>query len=98
MHVATEGLVHTVRLGPVGGGRIFSLAHKHRVLATGASANDFLATDGGVVDQCRRLNLVDSALTGLVVAGEAPRVRLAVARNGETVVCAGSDSNDVGDS
>jgi hypothetical protein len=71
-------------------------ANEQRVLTASASADDLLAADGRVVDDCRLLDIVDGALAGLVVAAEAPRVDLAVLGDGEAVVETGLYGDDVG--
>ena len=64
-------------------------------MTTGSCTNDLLAADGGVVDQCGSVDVVDRALAGLVVAGEAPGVDLAVGGDGEVVIGTGGDGDDV---
>lgn len=66
------------------------------VLAASAGGDEFLAADGGVVDDGGGVDVVDCALAGLVVAGEAPGVGLSVFGDGEVVVGASSDSDGAG--
>ena len=79
------GAVDAVDLGVLGN------THEQRVLPAGAGSDDLLAADGGVIDLRRLLNVVDGALPSLVVAGEAPRVDLAVGGDGEAVIEASLD-------
>lgn len=54
-------------------------------MTAGANADDLLAAGGCGIDDRRLLDVVDDALSGLVVAAEAPRVCLAVLGHGEAV-------------
>lgn len=82
-------------VGAVCRGGIFSLANEDRVLTTSTCSDDLLATNSSVVDQSRSVDIVDRALAGLVVAGEAPGVDLAIGGNGEVVIGTSSDGDDV---
>lgn len=68
---------------------------QQRVLSTSASADDLLVADGRVVDEGRLLDIVDGALASLEIAGEAPRVDLAILGDGEAVVESGLDGDDI---
>lgn len=72
------------------------MAGKHRVLTTSSGKRDVSVTDGSVVDQGGRLDVVRGTLPGLVVDGETPRVDLAVLSDGKGVVGPGSDGHDLG--
>jgi hypothetical protein len=91
----TSPLVSSVNLGAVGLGCRVRLAIEHRELAAGAGANNLLPAGSGIIDLRRRLNVVDCALARLIVAGKTPRVGLAICGNGEAVVGAGGDGDNV---
>lgn len=73
-----------------------SHAHKDGELSTSMSADDLLAANSRVVDQSGRLDIINRALAGLVVGGEAPRVHLAVASNCKAIVRARSNRRNIG--
>jgi hypothetical protein len=60
--------MNAVCLDAVRLGGIVGLAKDDRVLASSTGADNLLATDGGVVDKGGSMDIVDGALTGLVVA------------------------------
>lgn len=64
-------------------------------MTTSSGTDDLLASDGGVVDQGRSVDVLDRALAGLVVAGEAPGVDSAVGGDGEVVIGTGGDRDDI---
>ena len=84
-------------LGTVDTIRNLSLAEQDRKLAAGTGGNNLLAPDGGVIDQGGLLNVLDSALARLVVAGKAPGVSLAVTSDSEAIVRTGGDGDNVRD-
>jgi hypothetical protein len=88
-------LVDAVGLGAICRRDILSLADKDRVLATSACSNDLLAANGGVINNGGGVDVVDCALAGLVVAGEAPGEDLAFGVDGEVVVSASGDGDNV---
>lgn len=70
-------------------------SNKNGVLATSSSSNNLFAAYGGVVDHGRSLDVLDSALARLVVAGEAPRVGLAISGDGKVIIRSCRDGYDV---
>lgn len=68
-----------------------------RVLATGASEDELLTADSGVVNGGRGLDILSRALTSLVVGREAPRVSLALSVNGKVVVDTSGNVHTLGD-
>lgn len=87
--------VDAVCLDAVRLGGVVGLAEYDRVLASSTGADNLLATDGGVVDKGGSVDIVDSALAGLVVAREAPGEDLALGGDGKAVVGTGSDGDGV---
>jgi hypothetical protein len=67
------------------------------ILAARARKYQFPATHCRVIDECRHLDVVICALTGLVIDRKAPRVRLAVLGNYQVVVGAAGDAGHGGD-
>lgn len=51
---------------------VFGLTDQYRVLASSAGGDELLAAHGGVVDEGRDVDVINSSLTRLVVAREAP--------------------------
>jgi hypothetical protein len=88
-------LVNAIGLGAICRGGLLSLAEEDRVLSTSACSDDLLAADGGVINNGGGVDVVDGALAGLVVAGEAPGEDLALGVDGEVVVSAGGDGDNV---
>lgn len=70
---------------------------QHGELTTSAGTNNMLAANGAVVNVGWLLNVVDCALTGLVVAAESPGIGLAILGNGEAVVRASGYRHNIGD-
>lgn len=68
-----------------------------RVLATGASEDELLTADSGVVNGGRGLDILSRALASLVVGREAPRVSLALSVNGKVVVNTSGNVYTLGD-
>ena len=85
----------SVDLGAVGQRCRVRLPVEHRELATCSGADNLLPADSSVVDLRRCLDVLDCALASLVVAGEAPRVDLAVGSDGEVIIGTGGDGDDV---
>lgn len=85
----------SVDLGAVGQRCRVRLPVEHRELATCSGADNLLPADSSVVNLRRCLDVLDCALASLVVAGEPPRVDLAVSGNGEAVVGASGDGGNV---
>lgn len=81
----------------VGLGHSIRLPKENGELTTSAGGDNLLAPDGRVVDVGGLLNVVDSALAGLVVAGEAPGVGFSIASDGKAIIRASGDGDDVGD-
>ncbi len=81
---------------PIGLGSVLRLAEENRELASSASNHDLLAADGGVIDQSRLLDVLNGSLASLVVAGEAPRVNLALTSDSEAVIRTGGNRDDIG--
>lgn len=64
--------MHSVGRGAVGLWHCIRLAIQDGKLAASAGTKNLLSADGCVVDLRGRLDVVDGALTSLVIAGEAP--------------------------
>lgn len=53
-------------------GRVLGNAPDNGKLSSGTGTDNLLVANGRVVDQGGRVNVIDGALAGLVVGGEAP--------------------------
>lgn len=85
--------VNAIRLAIGHGG----LGQQQGELPTGASTDDLLFPDRRVVNQRGNVDIVESTLSGLVVAGETPRVDLSVLGYSKAVVRSSRDRGNVRD-
>lgn len=72
-----------------------SVTNQNGELAACAGGDNLFAPDGGVVNDSGNLDVINGALTRLIVCGEAPGVDLALRSDGKIIVGACGDLGDI---